>query len=74
MMENRFGLDDRYFKEKLGQLVRDASNYTPAEMSRALQGLKEVADSQALMFAAKHKPTASASEQRIRMRSYTKMG
>jgi hypothetical protein len=73
-MENRFGLDDRYFKEKLGQLVRDASNYTPAEMSRALQKLKGTADSQGLIFAAKNRPTASTSEQRTRMRQYTKMG
>jgi len=36
-MTNKHGLDARYFKEKLGQLVRDADNYTPAEMSRALK-------------------------------------
>ena len=45
-MNNRFGLDSRYFKEKLGQLVRDADNYTPAEMRRALNRLSEVAKSQ----------------------------
>jgi hypothetical protein len=36
---NSYGLDARYFKEKLGQLVRDADNYTPAEMQRALNRL-----------------------------------
>jgi len=41
---NRYGLDSRYFKEKLGQLVRDADNYTPNEMSLALGRLKEVAE------------------------------
>jgi hypothetical protein len=56
-MENRFGLDDRYFKEKLEQLVRDVSNYTPREMSLALQRLKEVADNQRVVFAKKNRPT-----------------
>ena len=40
---NEYGLDARYFKEKLGQLVRDADNYTPAEMGRALDTLSSVA-------------------------------
>ena len=40
---NRHGLDARYFKEKLGQLVRDADNYTPKEMQRALNRLASVA-------------------------------
>lgn len=43
---NEYGLDARYFKEKLGQLVRDADNYTPVEMVRALGMLKDVAQSQ----------------------------
>ena len=43
---NDYGLDSRYFKEKLGQLVRDADKYTPQEMSNALSRLKEVADHQ----------------------------
>ena len=43
---NEYGLDSRYFKEKLGQLVRDGNNYTPQEMSNALSRLKEVADQQ----------------------------
>ena len=45
-MINRHGLDARYFKEKLGQLVRDADYYTPAEMDRALTRLAKVAGSQ----------------------------
>lgn len=44
---NAHGLDARYFKEKLWQLVRDADNYTPVEMHLALTRLAEVADSQA---------------------------
>jgi len=44
---NRYGLDARYFKEKLGQLVRDADNYTPEEMSIALERLRDVAVDQA---------------------------
>lgn len=35
-MTNRYGLDVRYYREKLSQLIRDADNYTPEEMSRAL--------------------------------------
>lgn len=44
---NEHGLDARYFKEKLGQLVRDADNYTPAEMDLALERLMLVARQQA---------------------------
>lgn len=44
---NRYGLDSRYFKEKLGQLVRDADNYRPDEMMRALDALSDVARNQA---------------------------
>ena len=44
-MSNRFGLDASYFKDKLGQLVRDANNYTPQEMARALARYSIVADS-----------------------------
>ena len=47
-MTNKHGLDARYFKEKLGQLVRDADNYTPAEMSRALKRYHLVALNQIL--------------------------
>lgn len=42
-MTNEYGLDARYFKKKLGQLVRDADRYTPAEMRTALQRLSIVA-------------------------------
>ncbi len=41
---NKHGLDARYFKEKLGQLVRDADNYTPEEMQIALNRLARVAN------------------------------
>ncbi len=47
-MGNEYGLDARYFKEKLGQLVRDADRYTPEEMSLALVRLSDVAFSQRL--------------------------
>lgn len=42
-MTNEHGLDVRYFKEKLGQLVRDVDNYTPDEMRRALSRLSSAA-------------------------------
>ncbi len=42
-MDNNYGLDSRYFKEKLSLIVRDAGNYTPAEMYRELTRLAEVA-------------------------------
>jgi hypothetical protein len=45
-MSNPYGLDSRYFKEKLGMLVRDADSYTPEGMQLALQRLAEVAGSQ----------------------------
>lgn len=40
---NRHGLDARYFREKLGQLVRDIDSYTPEEMHLALVRLAETA-------------------------------
>tara|TARA_R110001583_G_scaffold155783_6_gene307462 strand:+ start:161 stop:514 length:354 start_codon:yes stop_codon:yes gene_type:complete len=40
---NRHGLDSSYFKLKLGELTRDADNYTPDEMARALLRLVCVA-------------------------------
>ena len=43
---NEYGLDARYFKEKLNQIVRDADRYTPSEMERALMVYVEVARSQ----------------------------
>lgn len=45
-MNNRYGLDARYFKEKLSQLVRDVDMYKPDEMKRALMRLSRVADRQ----------------------------
>ncbi len=45
-MTNDYGLDARYFKEKLGQLVRDVGRYTPEEMALALVRLSDVAFSQ----------------------------
>lgn len=43
-MTNEHGLDARYFKEQLGLIVRDADNYTPDEMHRALTRLAKVAE------------------------------
>ena len=45
-MNNRFGLDARYFKEKLEQLARNAENYAPDEMARALERLRATAQFQ----------------------------
>ena len=42
MANNEFGLDSRYFSEKLGQLARDADRYKPDEMRRALNRLASV--------------------------------
>ena len=44
MMDNRWGLDDAYFKKELSRLARDAKNYAPDEMSRALERLKVISD------------------------------
>lgn len=35
-MTNIYGLDDRYFKQKLQQIVNHLGNTTPEEMSRML--------------------------------------
>lgn len=43
---NEYGLDVRYFKEKLNQIVRDADRYTPSEMERALMTYADVAKRQ----------------------------
>ena len=43
---NEYGLDVRYFKEKLKQIVRDADRYTPSEMQRALTVYADVAEGQ----------------------------
>ena len=45
-MTNEYGLDVDYFKKNLQQIVRDANNYTPGEMKRALKRLAKVAKHQ----------------------------
>lgn len=45
-MANEYGLDVRYFKEKLGLLIRDADRHTPSEMTRALRIYSKVARDQ----------------------------
>jgi len=45
-MNNRYGLDANYFKKALSIIVRDADNYTPTEMERALKRLSIVAINQ----------------------------
>ena len=47
MATNEHGLDDRYFKEKLSLVARDAKNYTPHEMFRELSKYLMVAANQA---------------------------
>jgi len=42
-MDNEYGLDANYFKNKLSLIARDADNYTPDEMYRELTRLAEVA-------------------------------
>ena len=56
MATNRYGLDASYLQQKLELLLRDADNYTPDEMARALARLAVVADSTVLCEAefAKH--------------------
>lgn len=46
MATNAWGLDHRYFSEKLGLIARDAESYTPDEMMRALIGLGSTAAAQ----------------------------
>lgn len=41
-MTNEYGLDVSYFKGKLGQIVRDADEYSPQEMTTALLNLVNV--------------------------------
>jgi hypothetical protein len=45
-MNNEYGLDADYFKKKLQLMLEGIHNTTPAEMSRMLGQLKEVADFQ----------------------------
>lgn len=46
MSANKYGLDSDYFRKNLEQLARDADNYTPSEMTRALRRLYVVAINQ----------------------------
>jgi hypothetical protein len=64
MAKNAFGLDDRYFSEKLGQIARDAHCFTPAEMTRALESLADVARFQASAAANQQATTHQHSEAR----------
>lgn len=43
-MNNDYGLDVDYFKKNLLVIYRDAENYTPEEMERALKRLAVVAE------------------------------
>jgi len=42
-MNNRFGLDSRYFKEQLNIIIQNIEHYSPEEMHRALKRLAAVA-------------------------------
>lgn len=64
MAKNQWGLDDRYFSEKLGQLARDAYCFTPDEMTRALEGLADVARFQSSAAASQRVTTHQHSEAR----------
>jgi len=44
-VNNKYGLDCDYFEKKLKLIVRDACNYTPAEMARELARISISADS-----------------------------
>lgn len=46
-MVNSYGLDDKYFQEKLGIVCRDAKNYSPDEMMNDLIKYALVAAEQA---------------------------
>jgi len=46
MAYNEYGLDDRYFKEQLNIIISNVENYTPDEMHRALNRLRQVAKRQ----------------------------
>lgn len=49
-MTNNYGLDVRYFREKLALVLAGLDNYYPAELARELTRLADTADSNA-MFA-----------------------
>jgi len=46
MAYNKYGLDDRYFKEQLTIIINGVENYAPDEMHRALNRLRQVAKRQ----------------------------
>lgn len=48
-MTNEYGLDVGYFKRYFKLLLRDADNYTPAEMARSLARMSVVADEKVLL-------------------------
>lgn len=48
MATNQYGLDTNYMRSKLNMLVRDADNYKPDEMARALARLVLIADADVL--------------------------
>ena len=54
MAVNKYGLDVRYFKEKLGIIVRDCDNSSPEEMYRMLKTYAQVAEDQAEVARLKH--------------------
>lgn len=61
MATNQYGLDTIYMRSKLKLLVRDADNYKPDEMARALARLVVVADADVLQeseFSAALRPEA----------------
>ena len=43
-MSNKYGLDYKYFQEKLELIIRDAPRYSPSEMARELARLSKTAD------------------------------
>lgn len=62
MATNQYGLDTIYMRRKLELLVRDADNYKPDEMARALARLVVVADADVLQeseFSAAPRPVPS---------------
>lgn len=40
---NRYGVDCRYFKERMGRLMRDMDNYTPMELVREFSSMADTA-------------------------------
>lgn len=45
---NRFGVDQDYFTKNLEILIRDMTNYTPAELARSLGRLAMTANAETL--------------------------